>query len=180
MTGNTFGEKTISFNPAKKVWRCVRHVYPGGAMLDTASLVAYKNKIVPAGTPVKYDSSAKTVKVYSDTDITTAVAPVYTQVTTPAVADIANYYEKSGNVYSKTSDTTVGASKTYYTMSAGAGVAALGINGYTKDDINVADNVTAATCTVVYAGEIYGYMLDEAVAATLKTNTLTPQVVFVY
>ena len=57
-------------------------------------------------------------------------------------------------------------------------VATLGINGYLQEDA-VVENGTIATGTVVYAGEIYEFMIDEEVVEKLKANPLTSQVVFV-
>lgn len=45
---------------------------------------------------------------------------------------------------------------------------ALGINGYMQEDCFIKDGATVGTCTVVYAGEIYEYMFDEAIAEILK------------
>lgn len=58
-------------------------------------------------------------------------------------------------------------------------VAALGINGYLQEDAPITDANTVATGTVVYAGEIYEYMFDEAVVTALKTLTTVPQIVWV-
>ena len=60
-----------------------------------------------------------------------------------------------------------------------AGIASLGINGYTLYDIDIEDGDTIGTATVVYAGELYEYMLNSATAATLKGLASTPQIVFV-
>lgn len=57
---------------------------------------------------------------------------------------------------------------------------ATGVNGYIQEDIVVKDANTIGTATVVYAGEIYEYMFDEAVATALKAVTTTPQIVWVY
>ena len=42
----------------------------------------------------------------------------YAKVVSPVTEDIANYYEKNGNNYTKTSDTEVNSDHTYYTYSA--------------------------------------------------------------
>lgn len=62
-----------------------------------------------------------------------------------------------------------------------AKVAALGINGYLKEDAYLLDGVTVATGTVIYKGMLYKYMLSEnaqKVAAQVQLTTV-PQVVLV-
>lgn len=58
-------------------------------------------------------------------------------------------------------------------------VASLGINGYTKEDVVISGENAICSATVVYAGEIYEYMFEEAVASALKQVTTTPQIVWV-
>lgn len=57
-------------------------------------------------------------------------------------------------------------------------LAALGINGYLQEDARILDANTVATGTVIYAGEIYEYMLGSK-ASQLKGLTTTPEIVFV-
>lgn len=57
---------------------------------------------------------------------------------------------------------------------------ATGVNGYLQEDIVITNAETIGTGTVIYAGEIYEYMFDEAVATALKALTTTPQIVWVY
>lgn len=63
---------------------------------------------------------------------------------------------------------------------AEGGIASLGINGYIQEDVRVIDGKTIGTATVVYAGEIYEFMLADEETTVLKTNTATPQIVWVY
>lgn len=71
MFGNTYDVKEFSVGHAKKVWREIRHRFPaGGTVANVADWV--EKGIIPSGTPVKYDSSTKTIECYTDTDITGA------------------------------------------------------------------------------------------------------------
>ncbi len=55
----------------------------------------------------------------------------------------------------------------------------LAINGYLKNDIRIESESTVASGTVVYEGELYINLIDDEIAAKLKTVTTTPMVVFV-
>lgn len=57
---------------------------------------------------------------------------------------------------------------------------ATGVNGYLQEDVVIANGATVGSNTVLYSGEIYEYMFDEAVATALKALTTTPQIVWVY
>ena len=72
--GNTFDVKTQSFGHATKVWRSLRHVFPAGGVISADSVTAFYDlgKKIPAGTPVKYDASTKTLVAYTDAQITSA------------------------------------------------------------------------------------------------------------
>ena len=50
---------------------------------------------------------------------------------------------------------------------AAGDVATLGINGFLQEDIVVASSSTVGTGTVVYGGEIYGYMFADATLTAL-------------
>lgn len=128
--GNTYNSKGFSVNHAKKVWRAIHHVYPGGGIVSNIADWTAKG-IIPSGRPCKFDSKTKTVKVYTAE-----------QVTAGTIAD-------------------------------------LGINGYIQEDVRVENGNTVGSVTVVYGGEIYEYMVADAELAILKTNTLTPQIVWV-
>lgn len=64
-------------------------------------------------------------------------------------------------------------------VTGAADLTALGINGFLQEDIKVTSENTVASGTAVYAGELYEYAFDSAVATKLKTLTTVPQVVFV-
>ena len=131
--GNTFKMGSLTLpGRAKKVWREIRHQYPAGGKIANVSDWSSAG-LIPAGTPCKYDSSAKTVTAYKDATIT-------------GTADAS-------------------------------ALAALGINGYTQEDIYL-DGATIATATVIYDGEIYDYFFSSAMLA--KIVGLVPQVIFVH
>ena len=139
--GNSFNSKSFSVGHARKVWRSVRSVYPGGGTV--ANVSDWKDKgVVPSGRPCKFDPKAKTVTVYTDAQVKAAV-------TKPETGEAP-------------------------------GIASLGINGHIEEDIRIVDGNTVGTATVVYAGEIYEYMLDSAVVTALKANTAVPQIVWVH
>ena len=69
--GNTFDVNTVKYGHARKVWREIRHRYPGGGMVSNISDWTSAGKI-PAGTAVKFDLSNKTLKAYTDEQIKTA------------------------------------------------------------------------------------------------------------
>lgn len=73
--GNTFETKKTSYKPAQRVWRSVRHVYPVGGKLDSATLTKWKDKtVIPAGTPCHYvgGTGEKTITAYTDAEITSS------------------------------------------------------------------------------------------------------------
>ena len=69
--GNTFDVNTVKYGHARKVWREIRHRYPGGGMVSNISDWTSAGKI-PAGTAVKFDLSNKTLKAYTDEQIKAA------------------------------------------------------------------------------------------------------------
>lgn len=71
MNGNTYDVTTVTYGHAKKVWREIRHRFPAGGTISNVSDWATAG-IIPSGTPVKYDASAKTIECYTDADITGA------------------------------------------------------------------------------------------------------------
>lgn len=133
-TGNTYDKKSWSWGHARKVWRSIRHVYPGGGMIQNVSDFVSEGKI-PAGSPVKFDPATKQITVILDSAISGA-----------ADADAVN---------------------------------ALGINGYLQEDARISSDGTQASGTVVYAGELYEYMYEDAVVEKLKMLTSVPQIVWV-
>lgn len=71
--GNTFDVNTVKYGHARKVWREIRHRYPGGGMVSNISDWTSAGKI-PAGTAVKFDLSDNTLKAYTDEQIKAAEA----------------------------------------------------------------------------------------------------------
>lgn len=75
--GNTFDVNTVKYGHARKVWREIRHRYPGGGMVSNISDWTSAGKI-PAGTAVKFDLSNKTLNAYTDEQIKAATAGITT------------------------------------------------------------------------------------------------------
>ena len=69
--GNTFDVNTVKYGHARKVWREIRHRYPGGGMVNKISDWVAVGKI-PAGTAVNFDLSSKTFIAYTDAQIKAA------------------------------------------------------------------------------------------------------------
>lgn len=139
--GNTFDKKSFEYGHARKVWRSISKVYPGGGMIQNVSDFVSTNKI-PSGSPVKFDMKTHQITVITDEKIKAAVAVPDTKTEAEAVAE-------------------------------------LGINGYLQEDVYITDSSTVASGTVVYAGEIYEYMFEDAVVKKLKLVTTVPMVVWV-
>ena len=70
--GNTFKNGSVSIpGRARKVWREIQDVYPSGGVITVDS--AWLNAgVIPAGTPVAFDQTNKTITAFSDNAITTA------------------------------------------------------------------------------------------------------------
>ena len=77
--GNTFDVNTVKYGHARKVWREIRHRYPGGGMVSNISDWVAVGKI-PAGTAVKFDLSGKTFTAYTDAQIKAAESDITTLV----------------------------------------------------------------------------------------------------
>lgn len=75
--GNTFDVNTVKYGHARKVWREIRHRYPGGGMVSNISDWVAVGKI-PAGTAVKFDLSGKTFEAYTDEQIKAAESDITT------------------------------------------------------------------------------------------------------
>lgn len=116
--GNTFDVKSVKYGHARKVWREITDIYPAGGTISNIADWVSAGKI-PAGTPVKFDISNKTIKALTDASI------------------------------------------------SGGNVETLGINGFLQEDVVVTSANTVGTGTVVYGGEIYGYMFAEATLTAL-------------
>lgn len=183
--GNTFGSQTLSAGHARKVWREVKDQFPaGGVVTNLSDWLTNSVGKIPAGTFCKwYDagsSGGKKVTCYTDAQIAAATEDTYEAVETPAAnPKTAGYYEKSGDDYVATTDTSAGAGKTYYEKVDAVGVASLGINGATLYDIDIAAGETIGTATVVYAGEYYSYMVDSDTLALVKDLAALSEIKFV-
>ncbi len=68
INGNTFDVKIVKYGHSTKVWREIRHRYPAGGTIENVSDWVSEGKI-PAGTPVKYDMNAKTLKAYTNEQV---------------------------------------------------------------------------------------------------------------
>lgn len=69
--GNAFDQKSLKLGHARKVWRSVRHVYPaGGTVSNVGDFVSAG--IIKSGTPVKFDSATKTIKAFTDAQVSGA------------------------------------------------------------------------------------------------------------
>ena len=66
--GNTFDVRSVKYGHARKVWREINAQYPGGGVVSNIADWVDAGKI-PAGTPVKFDISAKTIKAYTDAQV---------------------------------------------------------------------------------------------------------------
>lgn len=86
-TGNTYDKKSWSWGHARKVWRSIRHVYPGGGMIQNTSDFTSARKI-PAGSPVKFDPKTKQITVILDSAIKAAVEVPETKTEAEAVAEL--------------------------------------------------------------------------------------------
>ena len=87
----------------------------------------------------------------------------YAKVVSPETAQIGNYYEKNGNTYTKTSDTDVNSSKTYYVAVAA--------------NTDVIDDAVGVIGTV-YGGGNQGVVRGSSVV-NIGTSTTVPVIDFV-
>jgi len=80
--GSVFGKKTVSYGGGRSVWRETKAVYPAGGRCTTASIKALlgstaKEGVIPAGTPVTYDSATKQITLLTSANLAaTSPAPV--------------------------------------------------------------------------------------------------------
>ena len=71
--GNSFNTKSFSFGHARKVWRSVRAVFPGGGVVE--NIADWKDKdVIPSGRPCKFDSKEKKITVYTTAQVEAATA----------------------------------------------------------------------------------------------------------
>jgi hypothetical protein len=69
--GNTFGAETVEWNNGqKRIWREIRHRFPSGGTFAAADITANAGKVIPAGTPVTFDQSAKTLTIVTGKEST--------------------------------------------------------------------------------------------------------------
>lgn len=73
LIGNTFDKKSFEYGHARKVWRSISSVYPGGGVIQNVSDFSEKGKI-PSGSPVKFDPKTKQITVIKDDAIKGAEA----------------------------------------------------------------------------------------------------------
>lgn len=62
---------------------------------------------------------------------------------------------------------------------AAGSISTLGINGATLYDIDIETGDTVGTATVVYAGEMYSYMVDASVLSAVKDIAALSEIKFV-
>lgn len=62
---------------------------------------------------------------------------------------------------------------------ASGNISSLGINGATLYDIDIESGDTIGTATVVYAGEMYSYMVDSSVLSIVKNIAALCEIKFV-
>ena len=182
--GNTFGSQSVSAGHARKVWREVKDQFPaGGKVVNLSDWLTNSVGKIPAGTPCKwYDDATygKLVKAFTKAEILAAANPTYTEVANPTGnPKTKGYYELSTDEYVATNDTSVTENKKYYEKHDAIGYAALGINGFSLYDVDIEAGDTVGTETVVYAGEIYSYMLDSDVLAAIKDLVALAEIKFV-
>lgn len=67
--GNSFNNGSVAYGHARKVWREIHDIYPAGGKLKQTTGFT---KLIPAGTPVKFDMVAKEITPYAKTAITGA------------------------------------------------------------------------------------------------------------
>lgn len=130
--GNSFDTTTVQYGHARKVWREILRVYPGGGTVSNIS--DWKDKgVIPSGRPCKFDPKAKTVKVYTKEQITAAVTAPAGGGDAPGIASLGinGYIQEDVRVLSGNtvgSATVVYAGEIYEYMFAEAEATALKAN----------------------------------------------------
>lgn len=71
--GNTFDKRTVQYGHARKVWREVFKVEPGGGTISNVADWVSAG-IIPPGTPVKFDNEDKTIEAFTDAEVAAATA----------------------------------------------------------------------------------------------------------
>lgn len=69
--GNTFDNSHVKYGHAKRVWRTMRHVYPCGGTIKNVNDFVGKG-VIPAGSPVKFNTKTKEIEVMKDDAIKNA------------------------------------------------------------------------------------------------------------
>lgn len=178
--GNSFDSQTLSLGHAKKVWRRIDEQLPGGYHITNMADFAAAG-LVRSGMPVAYDTDqdadARDIVVIPWASVVEAQGPTYVEVQSPTGnPKTKGYYEKSGDDYVATNDTSVTDNKKYYEKVDAVTTDGLNIIGFIQEDVPVYQHGTSPTFTynygtanVVVTGEIYGYMLGDTVA---QANTV--------
>ena len=174
-TGNTFDSQSFQVGHARKVWRRIEEQLPGYGMIKNVSDFVEAG-LIRSGMAIVQDASVgaddKDIRVLTCEQLLAALNDSYT-----AVEKTKGYYEKDGDNYVATTDTTVTDGKTYYEKVTAAGIDSLGIIGFLQEDVPVTSSATVCTGNVIVKGEIYGYMMGDtpetaaAVAAAVKGMT---------
>lgn len=180
-TGNTFDSQSFQVGHARKVWRRIEEQLPGYGMIKNVSDFVEAG-LIRSGMAIVQDASVgaddKDIKVLTWAQLLAALNDSYTAVENPSGnPKTKGYYEKDGDNYVATTDTTVTDGKTYYEKVTAAGIDSLGIIGFLQEDVPVTSAATVCTGNVIVKGEIYGYMMGDtpetaaAVAAAVKGMT---------
>ena len=177
-TGNTFDSQSFQVGHARKVWRRIEEQLPGYGMIKNVSDFVEAG-LIRSGMAIVQDASVgaddKDIKVLTWGQLLAALNDSYTAVDSPSGnPKTKGYYEKDGDNYVATNDTSVTEGKTYYKKVTAAGIDSLGIIGFLQEDVPVTSAATVCTGNVIVKGEIYGYMMGDtpetaaAVAAAVK------------
>lgn len=186
--GNSFDSQAISLGHAKKVWRRIDEQLPGGYHIVNMADFADAG-LVRSGMPVAYstaqDADARDIVAIPWASVVEAQGPTYVEVESPTGnPKTKGYYEKSGDDYVATNDTSVTDNKKYYEKVDAVTTDGLNIIGFLQEDTPVYQHGTSPSFTynygtgnIIVKGEIYGYMLGDTVgqaatvAAAIKAMT---------
>lgn len=102
--GNTFDKKSFEYGHARKVWRSISSVYPGGGVIQNVSDFSEKGKI-PSGSPVKFDMKTHQITVIKDDEIKAAVEVPESTTEAEAVAALGINGYLQEDVYIASEDT---------------------------------------------------------------------------
>lgn len=110
--GNTFDKKSFEYGHARKVWRSISKVYPGGGMIQNVSAFAEAKKI-PSGSPVKFDAKTHQITVITDAEIKATVEVPETKTEAEAVAELGINGYLQEDVYITDSSTVASGTVVY-------------------------------------------------------------------